>query len=219
MTFTVYQLNTRPIDVNSLKLKNNNRKLTYICIMKKIFTLSVLMITGFIACKNDSKTNEEPTVSTAETIHLKSDSLKIEFDFPKKWETVKTPNQPNLITLKQPLTDPSDAYQENILIWTEQLPMNISDSIYHLTTIAQLKISNPKLTIENKGNKQIGDKKFYQYSFEFTPADSNHYVANGYTYFNTKDSMGYNFNGTADKKNATAFQKEIETILLSFKSK
>jgi hypothetical protein len=31
--------------------------------------------------------------------------------------------------------------------------------------------------------------------------------------------MGYNFNGTADKKNATAFQKEIETILLSFKSK
>lgn len=219
MNFTVYQLNTRPIDVNSLKLKNNNRKLTYICIMKKIFTLSVLMITGFIACKNDSKTNEEPTVSTAETIHLKSDSLKIEFDFPKKWETVKAPNQPNLITLKQPLTDPSDAYQENILIWTEQLPMNISDSIYHLTTIAQLKISNPKLTIENKGNKQIGDKKFYQYSFEFTPADSNHYVVNGYTYFNTKDSMGYNFNGTADKKNAGLFQKEIETILLSFKSK
>jgi hypothetical protein len=31
--------------------------------------------------------------------------------------------------------------------------------------------------------------------------------------------MGYNFNGTADKKNAGLFQKEIETILLSFKSK
>ena len=205
--------------MNSLKLKNNNRKLTYICNMKKICILSVLMITGFIACKNDPKTDQKPTVSTVEIMHLKSDSLKIEFDFPKKWETVKAPNQPNLITLKQPLTDPSDAYQENILIWTEQLPMNISDSIYHLTTIAQLKISNPKLTIENKGNKQIGDKKFYQYSFEFTPADSNQYVVYGYTYFNTNDSMGYNFNGTADKKNATAFQKEIETILLSFKSK
>lgn len=205
--------------MNSLKLKNNNRKLTYICIMKKICILSILMITGFIACKNDSKTNEKSNESKAETIHLKSDSLKIEFDFPKKWETVKTPNQPNLITLKQPLTDASDAYQENILIWTEQLPMNISDSLYNLTTIAQLKISNPKLMIENKGMKQIGDKKFYQYSFEFTPADSNHYVVNGYTYFNTKDSMAYNFNGTADKKNAGLFQKEIETILLSFKTK
>lgn len=187
--------------------------------MKKICILSVLMIMGFIACKNDSKTNEKSNESKAETIHLKSDSLKIEFDFPKKWETVKTPNQPNLITLKQPLTDASDAYQENILIWTEQLPMNISDSLYNLTTIAQLKISNPNLMIENKGIKQIGDKQFYQYSFEFTPADSNHYVVNGFTYFNTKDSMGYNFNGTADKKNAGLFQKEIEAILLSFKTK
>ena len=205
--------------MNSLKLKNNNRKLTYICIMKKICILSILMITGFIACKNDSKTYEKSNESKAETIHLKSDSLKIEFDFPKKWETVKTPSQPNLITLKQPLTDASDTYQENILIWTEQLPMNISDSLYNLTTIAQLKISNPKLMIENKGMKQIGDKKFFQYSFEFRPADSNHYVVNGYTYFNTKDSMAYNFNGTADKKNAGLFQKEIETILLSFKTK
>ena len=205
--------------MNSLKLKNNNRKLTYICIMKKICILSILMITGFIACKNDSKTYEKSNESKAETIHLKSDSLKIEFDFPKKWETVKTPSQPNLITLKQPLTDASDTYQENILIWTEQLPMNISNSLYNLTTIAQLKISNPKLIIENKGMKQIGDKKFFQYSFEFTPADSNHYVVNGFTYFNTKDSMGYNFNGTADKKNAGLFQKEIETILLSFKTK
>ena len=205
--------------MNSLKLKNNNRKLTYICIMKKICILSILMITGFIACKNDSKTYGKSNESKAETIHLKSDSLKIEFDFPKKWETVKTPSQPNLITLKQPLTDASDAYQENILIWTEQLPMNISDSLYNLTTIAQLKISNPKLMVENKGMKQIGDKKFFQYSFEFTPSDSNHYVVNGFTYFNTKDSMAYNFNGTADKKNAGLFQKEIETILLSFKTK
>jgi hypothetical protein len=202
-----------------MPLKNNIQKLTYICTMKKIFILSLLIITSFIACKNDSKINEKPNETKADITHLKSDSLKIEFDFPKNWQAVKTPNQFNLITLKQPLVDSLDAYQENILVWTEQLPMNISDSIYHLTTIAQLKISNPNLTIENKGTKQIGDKIFYQYAFEFTPADSNHYIVNGYTYFNTKDSMGYNFNGTADKKNAVLFQKEMETILISFKSK
>ena len=185
--------------------------------MKKICILSILMITGFIACKNDSKTNEKSNESKAETIHLKSDSLKIEFDFPKKWETVKTPNQPNLITLKQPLTDASDAYQENILIWTEQLPMNISDSLYNLTTIAQLKISNPKLMIENKGMKQIGDKKFYQYSFEFTPADSNHYVVNGNLYFIKVDDLKKNKNFFCKKfnisiTNSKKLSLDIDTI-------
>lgn len=187
--------------------------------MKKIFIIGLLLSVAFFACKDDTKTTEKKPVDKKELGHLKSDSLKIEFDFPKNWELVRTPNQFNLITIKQPLKDSSDAYQENMLIWTEQLPMNISDSIYHLTAITQLKISNPNLTVENKGTKQIGDKVFRQYSFEFTPADSNKYVVNGYTYFNMKDSMGYNFNGTADIKNATEFQSEMETILASFKTK
>lgn len=187
--------------------------------MKKIILAVTIISTLFFACNDEAKTSEKTKETKVETTHLKSDSLKIEFDFPKKWQAVKTPNQFNLITLKQPITDSSDTYQENMMIWTEQLPMNISDSIYHLTAIAQLKISNPNLNIENRGTKQIGDKIFRQYSFEFTPADSNKYVVNGYTYFNTKDSMGYNFNGTSDIKNATEFQTEMETILASFKSK
>lgn len=187
--------------------------------MKKIFIVSLVICTTFFACKNDINTTEKASETKIEITHLKSDSLKIEFDFPKTWTSIKNPEQKNLITLKQPLIDSSDNFQENVLIWTEQLPMNISDSIYHLTTIAQLKITNPNLDIKSVGKKQIGDKQFYEYSFEFTPADSNKYIVNGYTYINTKDSMGYNFNATAEANNKKLFQTEIEQLISTFKTR
>ena len=202
---------------NNLVLTTNN--LLIFAFMQKIIFLLIIAISILNSCKNESSKTEANSTPKELTTHLKSDSLKIEFDFPMAWKSIKTQGQKNLITLKQPLTEPADSYQENVLIWTEQLPMNISDSLYQLTVIAELKITNPNLVVKNDGKIQIGDKKFYQYSFEFTPSDSNHYVVNGYTYFNTKDSMAYNFNATSELKNNSKFKSDIEELISTFKTR
>lgn len=177
-----------------------------------------------LACaeKNPDSATQQATphqLPQTPTTHLFSNKMGIEFDFPKHWKAVRSPGKDNVITLQEPLHIGKDPYQENILIWSEQLPMQISDSLYAQTVVAELKITNPKFTVTNLPARIIAGKKFYSYHFQFTPADSNVYEVHGFTYYHAADSTGYNFNVTTQQTQTNSFLPQAIQVIESFKTR
>jgi len=194
---------------NSDKFKLEPRESDYICQMKFypiVFLISLCLIISCSEKKNE--TNDQ----TKNQKTYQSDSLHLAFDYPQNWEIRALQDK---LGVYEELEDSLDDFQENIIIWTEDMPIAISDSLYARAATAELLIKNPLLDINRLPKKQLGENTFHPFTFEFTNNDSSEYFIFGYTM--VKDKRAYNFSCTAAKNKAQAHQAKFESILTTFK--
>ncbi len=174
----------------------------------KFFPLPLLLLAVIASCSDDVKKEkaEAPAMKT-----YRSDSLHVGFSYPENWE-VKTNG--NRIGVFEAMEDSADKFQENIVMWTEEMPLQISDSLYSKAAIAELKIKNPSLSVHTFPAKKMGENTFYPFEFNFFNADSTHFFIKGYTL--VKGLRGYNFSCTARNDKSEQHASLFESILTSF---
>jgi hypothetical protein len=173
-----------------------------------VFVLLLTACTGV----NEENSND------ASSKHLENKALRFALDYPKNWthtyegDTLSSA----LLTIQTPLdSGGNDAYQENITLTHEVLPMRIDDSVFHFATIREIMLNNHNtFSVKDLGRKKMGANNFREYTFSFKH-DSSDYVVHGYTFY--KDSVGYRFSYTSTPQAETKFTKSLEGILSSFK--
>jgi hypothetical protein len=174
----------------------------------KFLPLSFLLLAGLASCSDNAK-KEQVTPPVMKT--YLSDSLHVGFSYPENWE-VKTNG--SHVGVFEFLEDSTDKFQENIVMWTEDMPLEISDSLYSKAAIAELKIKNPFLSVQALPVKKMGELTFYPFEFNFFNANSTHFFIKGYTL--VKGKRGYNFSCTSKNDKAAQHASLFETILTSF---
>jgi hypothetical protein len=176
--------------------------------MKKLSTylLAGLWISVTLACQDQQKTAQNQALKT-----YVSPALGIGFSYPDTWEVRENGSR---LSVFEALEDSTDNFQENILMWYEDMPMKISDSLFAKAAVAEIMIKNPNLQVSNPKTIQLGKHMYYTFEFDFINTDSATYHIYGYTL--VKDSTGYNFSCTADADKASAHKSGFETILSTF---
>jgi len=165
-----------------------------------------LVLTGCSESKNEGK--NEPTD------HKKtftSDSLHFTISYPANWEVKEKESKVGIL---EPYKDSTDKFQENIVVWVEEMPLAISDSLYAKATLAELRIKNPTLTIQSFPSKKFGDHTFSYFEFDL-PGDDRNYKVIGYT--TVKDRRGYNFSCTYEASASGDYKTSFESIVSTFK--
>lgn len=186
--------------------KISNRILPYICQMKSyVYVLAAFVF--LLSCGE-----KKALINLTET--YKSDSLFCSIQYAKNWEVLQNPQEKNTFALVEKLKDSADAYQENLVCWFEEMPIQISDSVFFHSTITQLKISNPTLQIQNLKPITLGKNTFQSFHFEFVSNDKAPYEVFGFCLMHGK--LGYNFACTANKKEAKVYQNIFHQILSTF---
>ena len=177
--------------------------------MKKWISILILGVWGMNAC-SDSRPAKPMT--TQKNKLFRSDSLHMAFEYPDGWE-VRTNG--DHIGLFEPLENTGDNFQENIMIWTEEMPIGISDSLYSKAATAELKIKNPSLKVDITGARKLGSHTFYSFNFNVVRGDSSSYHVIGYTLMNGK--RGYNISCTSTAAGMEKHQAVFDAILSTFK--
>ncbi len=176
---------------------------------------TVVLLTTFAACKNDNEAAKQDSRTDATNSGMKmynSDTMHMSFSYPDTWEVRKNGNR---LGVFETLEDSSDDFQENIISWSEDMPIGISDSLYAQAATTEIKIKNPSLTVTKLPSKRLGENTFHLFEFDYTNADSSPYHITGYTL--VKDKRGYNFSCTSSMKKAEKHTPIFESILASFK--
>ena len=173
--------------------------------MLNFFTAASIVLL-FISCSNQVS---EPLAKKT----FRSDSLHFSIQYPNHWEVKEREGKIKTIGLFESLQSPEDAYQENIVIWREEIPIPIPDSLYAKAARAEIKITNPSLTLIEEQPRKIGNHLFYPFHFNFITKDSNAYTVYGYT--TLQKTHGYNISATTAGDQAK-FQQMVESILASF---
>jgi hypothetical protein len=165
-----------------------------------------------MACESK---NKEVAKSDIPFKNYRNDSLHFSIDIPENWDLRFNKKNKSSVGFFEPLSDSSDAFQENLVIWVEELPVGISDSLYAKAARAQIQLANPSLKVEHQGWYPSKSYRFDHFYFDFTNTDSSTYQIDGYTLLFQK--RGYNLSFASEKKYAADHQQIYNQLLESFK--
>lgn len=195
-----------------LKLYDNmaNKQIsiiTYICKMKNLI-LGMIAALVIGSCKTNS-----PNSALTET--FRSDSLHFTMNYPSTWEALVNPLELNTVAFVEKKTDSQDSYKENIVCWMEEMPIEISDSVFFQASITELKISNPNLNIKKLPPIKLGNHTFSSFTFDYYSKDSTSYEVLGFC--KVQGTRGYNFACNSEKKDLQKHHSIFKEMLTTFK--
>lgn len=180
--------------------------------VKTYYILLVIIILGVNACNSEKEQKDKK--SKEGFINYKNDSLGFEISIPENWIMHTEKGDTKSITFFEPKSDSLDSFKESIVVWVEEMPMAISDSVYAQAAITQIKISNPNLEIENKGIELNSTDTLHAFTFKFVTDDSSKYYVNGYTTVNKLKGYNISFTGLEkDKENHKVLFDDIKNSI------
>ncbi len=144
-----------------------------------IFLFPVLL---FYSCSNRDSQNEKQSRA------FHSDSLHFHIQLPPGWEAREQGHKAGIL---EPLTDSADHFRENMVVWTEEMPVAIPDTEYTKLTCTELKIKNPETLIEQLPPLCTPDRCFGHFRFQFPLQPGIPCFVEGYTA--VLGNRGYNF--------------------------
>ncbi|MBK7692053.1 MAG: hypothetical protein IPJ31_13415 [Bacteroidetes bacterium] len=174
----------------------------------KNLLLGLAVALAFESCKTNSQ-------SAALTETFTSDSLHFTMSHPSNWEAFVNPVELNTVAFIEKKVDSQDSYKENIVCWMEEMPLEITDSVFFQASITELKISNPQLQIKKLSPVVLGDHTFSSFTFDYYSKDSNAYEVLGYCMVHGK--RGYNFACNSEKKDQQKHHPIFKKMLSTFK--
>lgn len=177
--------------------------------MQKFLIALIGTVFLFQACTNDDGHDNKNKVSKNE---FTSDSLHFSITPLLNW-LVKV--KENKVGILENYTNSKDSFQENIVVWTEEMPIAISDTLYNKATITELKIKNPNIEIATLPMKKLGNINFGRFAFTIFLNDSIPCKVLGYTAVQGK--RGYNFSCSYLVNGNTNYTSSFENMLSTVK--
>lgn len=177
--------------------------------------LWVLCLPILNGCSNHEESNTKKPAENGLSEgwkEFKSDSLHFSIAFPKGWEARLNGSRVGIFELKK---DSTDTFEDNIIIWVEEMPVAIPDSLYAVAAVTEFRIKNPDISPSKLPARQIGNLTFHPFSFEYTNKRQESFSILGYT--KVEGNRGYNFSCTALKNDMSAHQASFDSILSTFK--
>ena len=171
--------------------------------MRSIFFICFCSVLFLAACDTNTKKKAETHIFT-------SDSMHFTIELPKDWKAYARPGK---IGLLEPLQDSSDHFQENIVIWTEDLPLPIPDTLYTKATVTELRIKNPDLQIQTYPALSLGENTLGQFAFQVMLNDSVPCRVLGFTALH--NNRGYNITCNYLANTKTDYSALFRSILKS----
>lgn len=182
----------------------------------KLWPLLICLNLFLISCE-DAVSEKSTTTAKAESVHYRNDSLHFEIDIPQEWNLRINKNNPKSVGFFEPIQDSLDAFQENLVIWQEDIPIDLNDSLYAQAAKTQLQISQPDLMIRSLGWLPLGEERMDAFQFDFISKDSSRYRVFGYTFL--KNRRGYNFSFSTELEHADVYESKFKKILQTFQPK
>lgn len=179
----------------------------------KIWPLLICLNLFLIACE-DAESKKNTSKPVTESVHYRNDSLHFEINIPQDWNLRINKNNPKSVGFFEPIQNSLDAFQENLVIWQEDLPIELNDSLYAQAAKTQLQISQPELKIKSLGWQTLGKDRMDAFQFDFFTNDSSRYRVYGYTYL--KNRRGYNFSFSTEFHHADAYDSKFKKIIQTF---
>lgn len=177
--------------------------------MQKYLITLLGIISLFQACSSDDDHDKKKKVSNHE---FTSDSLHFSVTPLLNW-SVKV--KENKVGILENYTNSKDSFQENIVVWTEEMPIAISDTLYNKATITELKIKNPNIKVSALPMKKLGNINFGRFEFTIILNDSIPCKVLGYTAVQGK--RGYNFSCSYLVNEHINYTSSFENILSTVK--
>lgn len=168
-----------------------------------------------IACEEAVPKKSIPAPK-AEVVHYRNDSLHFELDIPQEWHLRINKNNPKSVGFFEPIQDSLDAFQENLVLWQEDIPIDLNDSLYAQAAKTQLQISQPDIRIKSLGWQALGNDRMDAFQFDFITNDSSHYRVYGYTLL--KNRRGYNFSFSTELNHAALYESKFKKIIQTFQA-
>lgn len=181
----------------------------------KFVGLVLLSIAMLIGCKENTEQEamkpKEPEQGKGWK-EFKSDSLHFSIAFPPGWEARLNGSKVGIFELKK---DTNDLFEDNIIIWMEEMPVAIPDSLYAVASVTEFKIKNPGIEPSVLPVRQLGGITYHAFTFDFENKKKETFSILGLT--RVAGNRGYNFSCTALKNELTIHEPSFDSILATFK--
>ncbi|MBL7764586.1 MAG: hypothetical protein JNJ58_00700 [Chitinophagaceae bacterium] len=172
----------------------------------KLNRIAIALLCVFaIACQNNAPLKYKT---------YRSDSLHFSLKAPEDWQTEEKLQGQKTFALTESPKDSLKEYKGNLVIWLEELPIPVADSVYAQAAVTQIKISNAQLNISPLTQILRGNKHYFHFQFDFSTVDSMHYAVEGYTLLHQLHA--YNMIFTCEKTKSATYKPILDTILNSF---
>ncbi|QLH48076.1 MAG: hypothetical protein HWD58_22240 [Bacteroidota bacterium] len=79
------------------------------------------------------------------------------------------------------------------MLWQEDIPIDLNDSLYAQAAKTQLQISQPDIRIKSLGWQALGNDRMDAFQFDFITNDSSHYRVYGYTLLKIEEDTTFRF--------------------------
>lgn len=167
-------------------------------------TLIYLILLIFITSCKERKSTEIKS--------FYSERMKMQFEYPSYYQLKFDSIQHKIYLQDTLISTPKN--RNNILIWLEEMPLEISDTIYAKASFTQQRILTPEIQLIDEKIETINGNCFFIYKYIQNPQE------NMQTSFATlvKQNRGYNIQSSSSKEYLNTQDSILQTLLQSFKT-
>lgn len=174
----------------------------------------LLLLSLFIfSCEENNKTIKKN--DKVEKQIYENKQMKFKLTLPALW-TINEENAVNneIMFMEQKEDSTKQQNVSNILVWQENMPMHIDDSIYTQAAITQIKITKPNIQIAKYPNIVTNTGTFGHFGFIYPSENSNKLFMHGYTL--VADTVGYNFTCSSSIRDTALYNSLFLSVIQSF---
>lgn len=170
-------------------------------------TLLPLLALFWVSC------GEKPGKPVTETFQSKTMHLSMEI--PLGWEKVMPGGDSlHLVQFMEPPSDSNDRFRETLKIWVENIPFPLTDSMYQLAALTQIRLANPGLQVDSLPMLKLALGNFGRMRLRFQLSNG-FYVVSALTHLHGK--CGYNFSLAAEASQQKRTDSLLEELIKTFK--
>lgn len=175
---------------------------------------AILMLSVFIfSCEENSKPIKKSDNNEKRIYENKQ--MKFQLTLPAQW-TINEENAVNneIMFIEQKEDSTKLQNISNILLWQENMPMHLDDSLYTQAAITEIKITKPDIQITKYPNIVTPKGTFGHFGFVYPSETPNKLFMHGYTF--VADTVGYNFTCASSIKDTSYYNNVFLSIIQSF---
>lgn len=156
---------------------------------------------------------EKPAKPATET--FRSETLHLSMEIPSGWEKVMPGGDSlHVVQFMEPLSDSNDRYRETLKIWVEDIPFPLTDSMYQLAAITQIRLANPGLQVDSLPMLKLNSGTFGRMRLRFANANGD-YTVQALTHLHGK--FGYNVSLAAEASQQQRADSLLQQLIKTFK--
>lgn len=175
---------------------------------------SLILLTVFIfSCEENNKTIKKNDNNEKQVYENKQ--MKFKLTLPALW-TVNEENAVNneIMFLEQKDDSTKQKNVSNMIVWQENMPMHLDDSIYTQAAITEIRITKPNIQITKYANIVTSTGTFGHFGFVYPSETPNKIFMHGYTL--VSDTVGYNFTCSSSIQDTAYYNAFFLSVIQSF---